>query len=65
MSLDPAEPPIPEDPEEEIIPYVGPPKLLPVAIKTGEEDFELLMTFKCKLYRFRNEEWKVKIHHIT
>ncbi|CAD8174451.1 unnamed protein product [Paramecium pentaurelia] len=58
MSLDPAEPPIPEDPEEEIIPYVGPPKLLPVAIKTGEEDFELLMTFKCKLYRFRNEEWK-------
>ncbi|CAD8166360.1 unnamed protein product [Paramecium pentaurelia] len=58
MSLDPAEPPIPDDPEEEIIPYVGPPKLLPVAIKTGEEDYECIGAIKCKLYRFKDEEWK-------
>ncbi|CAD8112823.1 unnamed protein product [Paramecium sonneborni] len=58
MSFDPAEPPIPDDPEEEIIPYVGPPKLLPVVIKTGEEDEQCLKIFKCKLFRFKDNEWK-------
>ena len=42
MSLNPAEVNIPEDPEEEIIPFVGPPKLLPVVTKTGEEDEDCL-----------------------
>lgn len=45
MSFDPAEPPMPDDPEEEIIPYVGSPKLKPVAYKTGEEDENCLGSF--------------------
>jgi hypothetical protein len=60
MSIDAALAPFPDDPEEEIIPYVGPPKLLPVVVKTGEEDEECLASFKCKLYRFC-DEWKVRI----
>lgn len=53
--------PFPDDPEEEIIPYVGPPKLLPVVLKTGEEDEVCLASFKCKIYRYKDDEWKVKI----
>ena len=59
MSIDAALAPFPDDPEEEIIPYVGPPKLLPVVVKTGEEDEEEVAKFRAKLYRFADGQWKV------
>ena len=50
---------ITEDPEEELIPYVGPPKLLPVPLKAAEEDENIIESFDCKLYRLSGGEWKV------
>ena len=50
---------ITEDPEEDLIPYVGPPKLLPVQLKAVDEDENLIESFDCKLYRLSGGEWKV------
>ena len=55
---------ITEDPEEDLIPYVGPPKLLPIPLKAVDEDENIIESFDCKLYRLSGGEWKVILHNL-
>jgi len=46
------------NPEEEVTGDWAQVNLPEVPVVTGEEDDECINSFRCKLYRWRNQEWK-------